>query len=369
MNNIVSCHPCAEYQVEKIIPLLEVIYKEAQGPPLAGKKILLKPNILFDEEPQRAVTTHPAFVEAVILFLQSQGAGKISVGDAPAIHGQDFKPRKTGIWDVCQKTGAEWVFFGKNASSIKLRKETVPIAGAALEADYIFSLPKLKTHELMGYTGAIKNTFGLIPGLNKAKQHAFHQSSRAMAKFLLDLNEALTPGFIFMDAILAMEGPGPGNGTPYPLNLMLGSTNPLALDVIASGIIGYKPVQIETTHQGLLRRKWLASPEDIEVKGSDVASLVRKDFKLIEQVSMWKMGFDIVLRRLPFLRRVERRPFFLKANCKGCKACVNICPVSALRISDNNPCKVVIRDSKCIRCYCCHEICPFNAIEIKRSPF
>jgi uncharacterized protein (DUF362 family)/NAD-dependent dihydropyrimidine dehydrogenase PreA subunit len=364
MKPIVSCYSCSEYEVDRIFPLLEKIYFQAQGTELVGKTILLKPNILFDEDPNKAVTTHPVFVEAVIRFLQSRGVGKIFVGDAPAIHATSFEPRKSGIFQVCEKTGAEWVYFGKNPASLSLSSGKTPVASVVYDVDYFFSLPKLKTHELMGYTGAIKNTFGLIPHLHKAKQHAFHRSSHSMASFLIDLNENITPDFIFMDAIVAMEGPGPGNGYPFPLHLLLGSTNPLALDIIATKIIGYQPLEIETNAEGLKRKKWLTAIEEIVVKGSDLEQYIRSDFKLIRKVSLWKMSFGIVLRRIPLLRRLERRPVFFKSRCIGCKACVNICPVRALHVSPKNQKKIIINNKKCIHCFCCHEVCSVSAIEI-----
>jgi len=365
MNSTVSCHSCSEYDLNKILPLLETIYIQAQGSELTGKIVLLKPNILFDEDPNKAVTTHPVFVEAVIRFLQSRNVGKIMVGDAPAIHTASFKPLKSGIFEVCEKTGVEWVYFGKNTTSLSLPSGKVPVTSIIHEADYIFSLPKLKTHELMYYTGAIKNTFGVIPHLHKTKQHAFHRSSRSMASFFVDLNEHITPDFIFMDAIVAMEGPGPGNGHPFPLHLILGSTNLLALDIIATKIIGYNPLDIETNTEGLKRKKWLQSIEEIVVKGDDIGQLVRNDFKLIRKVSLWKMSSGIVLRRIPFLRNLERRPVFFKKRCIGCKACVNICSVCALQVSPKNPKKIIINNKKCIHCFCCHEVCRYNAIEIR----
>ena len=362
----VSCHSCSEYDLDRILSLLDEIYSEAQGPELAGKSVLVKPNILLDEFPGKAVTTHPVFVEAVIRFLQNHSAGKIFVGDSPGFHSPSFKPRKSGIFEVCERMGAEWVYFGKETASLSLPSGKTPVAGIVKEVDYFFSLPKLKTHELMGYTGAIKNTFGLIPHLHKAKQHAFHRSSQSMASFLIDLNESITPDFIFMDAIWAMEGAGPGNGERYPLHLVLGSANPLALDIIASKIIGYDPLVIETNSEGLRRKKWLASIDEIVVKGCDVEQQIRSDFKIIQRASPWKMSFNIVLKRIPFLRnRLERKPVFFRKRCTGCKACINICPVQAIRISRTNPKKVILDSKKCISCFCCHEICPNNAIEIK----
>lgn len=366
MNPIVCCNSCSEYDIDRILRLLEEIYIRAQGPALSGKSILVKPNILLDEPPNKAVTTHPVFVEAVIRFLQSQNAGKIYVGDSPGLHSLSFKPHKSGIYTVCEKTGAEWVYFGKNTTTISTSSAKTPVTGIMKEIDYFFSLPKLKTHELMGYTGAIKNTFGLIPHLHKAKQHAFHRSSQSMASFLVDLNESITPDFIFMDAIWAMEGAGPGNGDLYPLHLVLGSANPLALDIIATTIIGYNPLDIETNKEGLRRKKWLASLDEIVVHGNDMQQQIRNDFKIIQKASPWKMSFNIVLKRIPFLHnRLERKPVFFKKRCTGCKACINICPVQAIHFSPKNPKKVILDSKKCICCFCCHEVCPNNAIEIK----
>ena len=365
MNTIVSCHPCAEYDIDKIMPLLQEIYAQALGPPLEGKSILLKPNILFDDDPTKVVTTHPVLVEAVIRFLKSKGVDRILVGDAPALHTPSFKPYKSGIFEVCEKTGAEWVYFGKKSTSYSLPSGKTPITDVVHEVDYFFSLPKLKTHELMGYSGAIKNSFGLIPHIHKAKQHAFHRSAHSMATFLVDLNERFLPDFIFMDAIMSMQGPGPGNGTPYPLHLLMGSINPLAMDIVASKIIGYHPLEIETNYEALKRKKWLTSIDEIEIKGINIEESIRTDYQLIRKVSVWKMSFDIVMRCIPLLRRLERRPVFITNRCIGCKACVEICPVKALHIHPQNRKRVVIKNRKCIHCFCCHEVCPNNAIEIR----
>ena len=362
MNRIVCCYACPEYDVDKILALLETIYAQAQGPELKGKTVLLKPNILMDEAPWKAISTHPTFIEAVIRFLQSRHAGKIFVGDSPALHTNTFKPCKSGIFDVCEKMGAEWVYFGKQTESITLPSGKIPVAKIVQEVDCYFSLPKLKTHELMGYTGAIKNGFGLIPQMHKTKQHAFHRNSRSLASFLIDLNEHITPDFVFMDAITAMEGPGPGNGYPFPLGLILGSTNLLALDVIATKIIGYNPLQIETNREGLERKKWLSSIDDIEIQGTPVE---HKDFKLVYKPSMRKMSLNMILNRIPGFRKAERTPVFFEKRCTGCLACVRICSVQALHCSQKNPRKILLERKKCIHCFCCHEVCPSNAIEIR----
>ena len=365
MNSIVCCRSCPEYNMAMISPLLEEIYILAQGPELAGKTVLLKPNILTDEVPGKAVTTHPVFLEAVIRFLQSRNVGRIWVGDSPAMHVSSFKPHKSGIYEVCEKTGAEWVYFGKNTESLALPSGKTPVTSLIHEVDYFFSLPKLKTHELMGYTGAIKNSFGLIPQMHKTKQHAFHRNSRSMASFLVDLNEHITPDFIFMDAITSMEGPGPGNGYPFPLKLLLGSTNLLALDIIATTIIGYDPLEIETNIEGLKRKKWLESIGEIVVKGEDYKQFIRNDYKIVRKPSMSRMSLNIILNRIPGFRTKERMPVFFVKRCTACEVCIKICPVQALHNKPENLRKICLDKKKCIHCFCCHEVCPNNAIEIK----
>ena len=365
MNSIVSFRSCSIYDIDKIIPLLEEIYFQAQGPELAMKTVLLKPNILLDEVPEKAVTTHPVFFEAVVCFLQSRGCGKIFVGDSPAIHTPNFKPVKSNIFEICKKTGIEWVYFGKGTASISLPSGTTPVASIINEVDYIISLPKLKTHELMGYTGAIKNTFGIIPHLHKTKQHAFHRDSTSLANFLIDLNECITPDFIFMDAITAMEGSGPGNGQPYPLHLILGSTNLLAIDVVATKVIGYEPLEIATNSEAIRRKNWLSSVDDIEIQGDPAELYIRKDFKLSQKKSVWKMSFGIVAKRIPGFCSEERRPVFSAKRCIGCQACIKICSVQALHVSPDKPKKVIFDSKKCIHCFCCHEVCRYNAITIK----
>ena len=110
-----------------------------------------------------------------------------------------------------------------------IRKGKIRIASIVDEVDLIISLPKFKNHELVYFTGAIKNTLGLFRDFSKGKQHALHQDRTRFGEFLVDLNEAVTPDYFLMDGIMGMEGPGPGRGFPVEIGLLLGSTNPLIL--------------------------------------------------------------------------------------------------------------------------------------------
>ena len=347
MNSKISVRKCTEYDLDKIYDLISAIYINTDGPDVNGKKVLIKPNILTDDDPSRCITTHPVVVEAMIRFLQSKGA-TVLVGDSPAVHTQRFKGEKSGIKKVCETTGAEWVDFMENPVEKKVAKGMLKIAAIIDHVDLIFSLPKFKNHELVYFTGAIKNTLGLVPGFIKAKQHALHQNRKGFGEFLVDLNEAITPDYFLMDGIMGMEGPGPGRGIPTKVGLLMGSTNPLVLDIIASQIAGYDPIVVPTTKTALFRKNWLISQEDIIYDGPEISTILKKGFTKIPVSDINNIAFKFVMSRIKFLKKLERRPVFIHENCTGCQKCVNICPVQAIQPLPSRITHIVLTDSMCI---------------------
>jgi uncharacterized protein (DUF362 family) len=219
MNNKISIRKCREYDLQQVSDLISDIYLKTDGPDVTGKRVLVKPNILTDDDPSKCISTHPVVVEAMVRFLQYKGA-TVLVGDSPAVHTQKFKGLKSGIFRVCESTGAEWVDFMTNPVEKSLRKGKIRVASIVDQVDLIISLPKFKNHELVYFTGAIKNTLGLVPGFSKGKQHALHQDRSKFGEFLVDLNEAVTPDYFLMDGIMGMEGPGPGRGLPIEIGLL-----------------------------------------------------------------------------------------------------------------------------------------------------
>ncbi len=366
MNNKVIVRQCSEYNLNEVYDIISDIYTGAGGPDVKGKKVLVKPNILIDDYPDKCISTHPVVVEAMIRYLQSKGA-TVYAGDSPGVHKRGFLAIKSGINEVCEKTGAVWVDFLKDPSETKLQEVTMKTASIVKEADLIISLPKLKNHELVYFTGAIKNSFGLVPGFTKARQHSMYKNRNSFSSFLVDLSEAITPHFFLMDGIIAMEGRGPAQGTPVKTGLLLGSTNPLALDIIASIIAGYDPLVIPTNLIALSRGKWLRSPDDIIYDGPDLVTIIKKDFKRIAESGKKDIVIKFVLSRLRSVRRLQRRPVFLHNKCTGCLDCIKICPQNAITMHPTKNNRVVLTDSKCIRCFCCSEVCQYNAIDVRRK--
>ncbi len=368
MNNKIAVRKCNKYDLIEVSDIIADIYQNTNGPEVQGKTVLVKPNILSDDDPAKCISTHPVVVEAMVKFLQSKGA-TVMVGDSSAVHTQKFRGEKSGIFKVCETTGAKWVDFMLNPAEKTLRKGKIRVASVVDQVDMIISLPKFKNHELVYFTGAIKNTLGLVPGFSKAKQHALHQDRSKFGEFLVDLNEVVTPDYFLMDGIMGMEGPGPGRGFPAEIGLLLGSTNPLILDITASRIAGYEPFIVPTTRTAFFRKIWLKSEDDIIYDGPEMSTIIKKGFMKIPISTTNNIALKFLIKRIKFLKKLERRPVFLHEECSGCQKCVNICPVQAIVPMASKKTHIVLTDSKCIRCFCCSEVCTDNAVEIKRKVF
>ncbi len=367
MNNRIAVRECTEYELDKIIILIAEIYKTTHGPDVKGKKVLVKPNLLGDHDPGKCITTHPVVVEAMIRFLQAEGA-TVVVGDSPAIHLAKFQPLKSGIHDVCERTGTEWINFRENPVEKNLKTGKIKVASIVDKVDLIISLPKFKNHELVYFTGAIKNTLGIVPAFNKTKQHALHHDRNGFSEMLVQLNEVVTPDYFLMDGIMGMEGPGPARGVPVRTGVIIGSTNPLALDITAAKIAGYNPLVIPTTRIAIHRRTWLKSENEIQYDGPELSRLIKHDFKRVPLSRFSNISVKFIMNRIGFVRKFDKRPVFLKEACTGCHKCIKICPVQAIR-PNLLPNYIMLTDRKCIRCYCCSEVCSDNAVEIRRKVF
>ena len=127
---------------------------------IAGKKVLIKPNVLRSSKAAEGIVTHPAVLRAVVEKVEQMSAASIVVGDNPGLfdYGANEKSfKETGLMDAAkgyyQNIGNESQTVAFNPAFMP----TVSLSKAVFEADIIISLPKFKTHGLTVITGAIKN--------------------------------------------------------------------------------------------------------------------------------------------------------------------------------------------------------------------
>ena len=366
MSTRVAIVEADRYQLEYLMERIEEIIASTDFPEVRDKIVFLKPNVLSDANPEKAITTNPVFVEALVKVIQKREPREILMGDSPGLHTPTVHARNAGLWDVCERTGVTWVDFTKETRVHKLtRKISAPMTTAIDKADVIISLAKMKTHQLMFFTGCVKNMFGLLPGLNKSPMHVKAPSREAFAKIIVSIFRESRTTYAFMDGIIGMEGPGPANGYPRRFNLLFGSKDAFAIDYAASSIMGYDPDEIPIWKEG--SRQNLTQKSSYEYPILEPQELKIKDVQLVEQKKS-NLFADLIWPILtrPFrMKMVQKRPApqFMD-NCIRCQRCINICPASALKLVDN---KVTIDKSLCIRCYCCHEMCPVDAIKIDRQ--
>lgn len=377
MDNKVYIVRCPDYeQAEEKLTQLMTMMNGIESYISPNEKIVLKINLLQAQRPEKAVTTHPILVAAVARMVKKAGGHPI-IADSP---GAGYKRkaldriyRTCGIYEAAEDSGIEvnldTTYRIVSYPEGKLIKR-FEVISPVLEADGIFNLCKLKTHVFMHMTGAIKNNFGVIPGTTKPGYHMKLHDKGRFANMLLDLAGYVSPRLSIMDAVVALEGEGPGSsGDPRHVGLLLAARSPLALDVVAGEIIGLKreenPVIMEAEKRGLYPTRI----EEIQVLGAEISDLPIPDFKFPATIYEGT-GFE----DLPWWQRLLK-PFFKdgmsvkpvtkRERCTACGVCHKACPVKAITVVSDTYAQ--IDEKKCIRCYCCHEMCQHNAIKLQKS--
>ena len=369
--------PCREYDEEKIYMLLK------QGLDFLGgvetlipkdAKILLKPNLLKKAEVEKAVITHPVVVGAFAGILRESGYENIVLADScghgttQAVisgTGMDTYLEKYHIPAVDYSEGVKTAYpQGVQAKEFILPKEL-------LEQDCVISLSKMKTHALERITGAVKNSYGFIYGFHKAKGHTQYPSADSFARMLIDLNKCVAPKLYVMDGIVAMEGNGPGSGDPVPMNVLLMSIDPVALDSVFSRLVYLKPEMVPTNYHGEKMGLGTWKEEEITLLTPDgeisMAEAVKKYGNPAFNVDRTEVRKNIWTRMAGALNIFQKKPYIEADKCVRCGICVQSCPVpgKAVDFRKGKGKPPVYDYRKCIRCFCCQEMCPKKAIKVK----
>lgn len=336
-----------------------------------GDKVVIKPNLVSKKNPESAITTNPAFVNAVIQIAEEAG-GIVTIAESPG--GPYNRTMLNAVYGACgMNTAVEGTKAQLNYDTEFTEVEhkdghtikRIPIINPILEADVIINLPKLKTHAMTSYTGAVKNLFGTIPGTHKAELHFRLDDRKAFCSMLVDLCERVKPTLNIMDAVDGMEGNGPTSGTDRHIGLILASENPYELDMAACDIIGYRPDEVDTVRFSIERGHAVKSYDELDIRGCNIKDVRIPDFAKPES------HFNLLkLVNLPsalnarVVNVLASRPNIKYKECISCGECARCCPPKAISFEKGRP---VIDKRVCIRCFCCQELCPKSAVKIKRS--
>ena len=362
---------CGGYRPEELLAQVEEafaalgVWEEIEP----GMQVVLKPNLVISAKPEAAIATHPGLVAAVGRCVQKAG-GQVIIAESP---GGPYTPaamkavfRGCGYTEMAKECGFT-LYTDCKSREVSLpgavRCRQLSVAEPFLTRDYLIDLAKLKTHGMVGFSGAVKNLFGTVPGLQKPELHCRFPEKQAFSEMLVDLCDFLKPDVCFTDGILAMEGDGLTGGQPRRMGVLGASKSPYALDVCMASLIGLEPEGVLMLKEACRRGLGPISPAECRLVKERIEPLAQPDF-----VKARASSTDFIDRLPKILRPAAKRlatptPKIRRAECVGCGRCAESCPQHTIQIRDG---KAVIDYKKCIRCFCCHEMCPKHVIDIRR---
>lgn len=374
MKSKVVLIPCNSYEEE-------VLYRSLkQGMELLGgldsliqkeESVLFKPNLVRSAGRERAVVTDPAVMGGLFRLFREQGYEKLSCGDSCGIGNAGRAMKECGMDETLERYGVERKEFQEEQKVETQRGRTLVLARDVLRADALISVSKMKTHALERITGAVKNQYGCICGMHKAIGHTQYPNADIFARMLADLNLTVRPRLYIMDGITAMEGNGPTSGDPVAMNLLLFSTDPVALDSVFCYLIHLNPELVPTNVHGekMGLGTWKSSQiEVVTPQGSFTPEEVQELYGNPEfSVDRKKVKGKNVMDAFRVFGVFRKKPYIVKEQCRKCGICVSACPVEgkALRFKNGRTSPPVYDYRKCIRCFCCQEMCPHRAIKVR----
>jgi len=358
----------------------EIIARFESRLPACDALILLKPNLNNDLSALTGNSTDLRLLAALIEALQQRGYTHIVVGDGPNVgthrKGVDILAR-LGVRALCAHYGVECVDLNQSPTTqVQVATGPVHVSRVCLEADYVISLPKIKTHAEAGLSCAVKNLMGCVAGTDKRLMHA------DLTANLVRLNEAVKPHLILVDGLIGMEGNGPGDGKPRRLDLLLAGTDAFLLDLRVARLVGLDWSQIPYLRVAHQRRRIgdeavaqvnamepLAHIEPAPPRGLVARVLDHRWLQNVRDLTRPIHGSETARRwlyRLGIMQdvyeqaeaRIERLWLDL-SRCDRCGVCLDYCPLQLPILEAGFDFA-----SPCIQCLYCVQACPQEAIQV-----
>jgi uncharacterized protein (DUF362 family) len=248
---------------------------------IRGKSVLLKPNLVEPAAEAPHINTHPAFIRAAIEVFRKLDAREVFVAEGQG-HCRDtyYVLEQSGFEPMLDEAGTKFVDLNHDDvysvdNRLKFTRLTrLHLPQSLRRADWIVSLPKMKTHHWAGVTLSMKNLFGVMPGMCYGwPKNVLHHAG--IVQSILDINAAVQPHLAIIDGIIGMEGDGPIMGTPRPANLVVMGTNLPAVDATTARLMGFDPHRIEHLKHASGRLGPIQE-RHIEQRGEPLASVAQR---------------------------------------------------------------------------------------------
>lgn len=236
--------------------------------------VLVKPNLITSHTYETGITTDPIVVEAVIRKVQDLGKKVLVVETEGGITSPDDAIVKTGMIDVINRLGSEYINMRKLEDKVELVVEKprkiskFKVARIATESA-IISIPSMKTLHHTVITMGLKNMFGMLTTRAKYPMHR-----HGMNNVIYDICKTLPPTLSVIDGFYGKSGRGPWEGTPVKMDTIIASTDPVAADATGARCIGIDPMTIDYVRW--LSEEGLGEIKDIEIVADGIDAVYQK---------------------------------------------------------------------------------------------
>ena len=334
----------------------------------SGADVLLKPNLISPRPIDACATTHPEVVAATARAVIATG-GRPRIGESPGIGSFQQVTKATGIASVASELEIPLFEFIDAADAPRpqaARFKKLAIAQDVLDAETLINLPKVKTHQQMVLTLAVKNLFGCVAGRQKIAWHMNAGRDAALfARMLVEVCAAARPTLNIADGIWGMEGKGPTHGEPRFFGFIAASDDAFALDAVIAHALGFRQEDVPIFAAAKRAERDGLPTGVIDLHNIQIAGCSIEDLRIgrVKPPAAGRLMFVPPVLAGLARRLITVRPKITPA-CKLCGVCTSHCPAEAMAIVDG---RVEIDDTLCIRCFCCQELCPHGAVDVARG--
>lgn len=370
MNNQVAIKYINNYNTEHVQKTLLDIFSSLNASKLIkqNSKILIKIDAGIDENPDKAVTTHPAVVQGMINILTDLGAQCI-IADSPAkqysLNGLDKIYFETGMLEVANSTKSE---LNHNLAVCKveipngIKTKSATLLEVVEDVDYIVNIGKLHYDQQLGMYGVADNIFGLVPG--DIKQLVLNRLTTVedFNNYVIDLVSKLQQKIILnvFDGVVALES----NESQRMLSCLAMGENMFSLESVINTIIGRDSA--DTIVKTASKRGMIDFENQYTIVDGELQKFVLDDFDFGEITNASNLHTNKCSQKRYF-NRTQQRVVIDANKCKGCGRCASICPANAIlmKYDKNGELYAKIDYTKCIFCNKCFTACPYSVADLK----